>query len=165
MGQQRTVTDAMYDLWKKGIKPKDDARALINSPTFTGEPKAPTPDIDDDSNRIATTAYVVELINNLVGSAPETLNTLAKLAAALKNNPDTVQNILTELGKKLDTTTADATYYKKGYSVGNLLATMVDGGNNSLSLTSGSAYIMIANGSGNINVSCTGFYVNGTKLA
>ena len=104
MAQQRTVADAMNDLWKKGIKPKDDARALINSPTFTGEPKAPTPDIDDDSNRIATTAYVVEIINNLVGSAPEALNTLAELAAALKNNPDTVQNILTELGKKLDTT-------------------------------------------------------------
>ena len=110
MAQQRTVADAMNDLWKKGIKPKDDARALINSPTFTGEPKAPTPDIDDDSNRIATTAYVVEIINNLVGSAPETLNTLAELAAALKNNPDTVTNILNQLAGKLDTTTANNTY-------------------------------------------------------
>jgi hypothetical protein len=32
--------------------------APINSPTFTGEPKAPTPAADDNSTKVATTAFV-----------------------------------------------------------------------------------------------------------
>ena len=32
--------------------------ALLISPTFTGEPKAPTPDVSNNSTQIATTAYV-----------------------------------------------------------------------------------------------------------
>ena len=38
--------------------------APIDSPNFTGEPMAPTPELNDDSNRIATTEYV----NNKVDS-------------------------------------------------------------------------------------------------
>ena len=40
-------------------------KADINSPTFTGTPKAPTPPDGDSSTRIATTAFVQNLIDGL----------------------------------------------------------------------------------------------------
>lgn len=43
------------------------SKAPINSPTFTGTPNAPTPALEEDSTRIATTAYVKDLID---GFAP-----------------------------------------------------------------------------------------------
>ena len=39
--------------------------ALINSPELTGTPTAPTPEITDNSTRIATTAYVNALIDSM----------------------------------------------------------------------------------------------------
>ena len=110
MAQQRTVADALNDLWQKGIKPADDLRAPIESPQLTGTPTAPTPDITDDSDRIATTAYCLQLWQNLVDSAPETLNTLGELAAALKNNPNVITELTNLIGQKLDSTTAANTY-------------------------------------------------------
>ena len=44
--------------------------ALINSPDLTGTPTAPTPEITDNSTRIATTAYVNALVYSLIGSPP-----------------------------------------------------------------------------------------------
>ncbi len=38
-------------------------KAPINSPTFTGTPNAPTPAVDDDSTRVATTAYVQDVMD------------------------------------------------------------------------------------------------------
>lgn len=35
-----------------------ESKAPLASPTFTGTPTAPTPDTDDNSTRIATTAFV-----------------------------------------------------------------------------------------------------------
>lgn len=44
--------------------------ALINSPELTGTPTAPTPEITDNSTRIATTAYVNALIDSIMSSPP-----------------------------------------------------------------------------------------------
>ena len=41
-------------------------KANISSPTFSGTPKAPTPPSTDSSTRIATTAFVKGLLNNVV---------------------------------------------------------------------------------------------------
>lgn len=41
-------------------------------------------------------------INSLIDGAPGTLNTLNEIAAALKDNPDTVEVIIEDLGKKVD---------------------------------------------------------------
>ena len=53
-------------------------------------------------------------ISNLVGSAPEALNTLAELAAALNNNPDImsgiIDNINTKVAKAGDTMTGSLTF-------------------------------------------------------
>ena len=47
------------NVWTNYIKPKIDAIfATLASPTFTGTPQAPTPSANDNSTKIATTAYV-----------------------------------------------------------------------------------------------------------
>ena len=63
--------------------------APLASPTFTGTPTAPTVlDQDDDSTKVATTAFVAEAIRRLVGTSPEGLDTLQELAAAINNEPN-----------------------------------------------------------------------------
>lgn len=61
-------------------------RAPLASPTFTGDPKAPTPAAADNDTSIATTAFVKTAIANLVASSPAALDTLNELAAALGND-------------------------------------------------------------------------------
>jgi hypothetical protein len=58
----------------------------------------------------ATETYVNTAVSNLVDSAPETLNTLNELAAALGDDPNYATTITTELGNKLDSTAASSTY-------------------------------------------------------
>jgi hypothetical protein len=47
----------------------------------------------DIANTIATTAYVGNAIANLIDSAPETLDTLNELAAALQDNPNVIASL------------------------------------------------------------------------
>lgn len=42
--------------------------ASLDNPVFTGEPKAPTPAADDDSTRVATTAYVKNAVSDVQAS-------------------------------------------------------------------------------------------------
>lgn len=51
----------------------------------------------------ATESFVKENVANLVNSAPEALDTLNELAAALGNDPDFAATISAELGKKANT--------------------------------------------------------------
>lgn len=71
--------------------------AQKHNPTFTGEPKAPTPDAGNNTTRIATTAFVQAAITALVNGAPATLDTLKEIAAAINNDPKfstTINNAL-----------------------------------------------------------------------
>lgn len=52
--------------------------------------------------QLPTNTYVDEKISELVGSAPETLNTLTELAAALGSDPNFATTIATQLGGKVD---------------------------------------------------------------
>lgn len=45
--------------------------APLNSPTLTGTPNAPTPSSNDDSTRIATTAWVQDLVNAAIGTVSQ----------------------------------------------------------------------------------------------
>ena len=47
-------------------------------------------------------AAIEAAVNDLVGSSPEALNTIAELAAALENNPDVITELTTLVGQKLD---------------------------------------------------------------
>lgn len=61
-------------------------KASLNSPVLTGIPKAPTAGASNNSDQIATTAFVQALFTALVGAAPETLNQINEIAAALGND-------------------------------------------------------------------------------
>lgn len=61
-----------------------------------------------DRNTAISTA-----ISNLLDSAPEALNTLNELAAAINDDASYASTITTALGTKLDTSTATATYVPK----------------------------------------------------
>ncbi len=55
--------------WSYDIKEKVDAKANNDSPNLTGEPTTTRPEISDSSNRIPTTEWVIDKINeNSVGS-------------------------------------------------------------------------------------------------
>ena len=94
--------------------------AQKHNPTFTGEPKAPTPDAGNNTTRIATTAFVQAAITALINGAPATLDTLKEIAAAINNDPKfstTINNALS--GKQpLDNTLT----HLSGKDVAGLLA-------------------------------------------
>lgn len=50
------------------VHPTDTTRAPVNSPTFTGAPKAPTPASNDNSTNIATTAWARALVDSVFSS-------------------------------------------------------------------------------------------------
>ncbi|MEH5471181.1 phage tail protein [Escherichia coli] len=71
--------------------------AQKHNPTFTGEPKAPTPAAGNNTTRIATTEFVQAAITALIDGAPATLDTLKEIAAAINNDPKfstTINNAL-----------------------------------------------------------------------
>ena len=85
---------------------------LTNKPTlFSGSYNDLTdkPTIPDLTG-YATETYVNTAVSNLVDSAPETLNTLNELAAALGDDANYATTISTALGNKLDSSTASSTY-------------------------------------------------------
>ncbi|BDI46698.1 TPA: phage tail protein [Escherichia coli] len=94
--------------------------AQKHNPTFTGEPKAPTPAAGNNTTRIATTEFVQAAITALINGAPATLDTLKEIAAAINNDPKfstTINNALS--GKQpLDETLT----HLSGKDVAGLLA-------------------------------------------
>ncbi|EHK1614750.1 TPA: phage tail protein [Escherichia coli] len=71
--------------------------AQKHNPTFTGEPKAPTPAAGNNTTRIATTEFVQAAITALINGAPAMLDTLKEIAAAINNDPKfstTINNAL-----------------------------------------------------------------------
>lgn len=79
--------------------------ALLDSPVLVGTPKAPTPPITAVGQEIANAAFVLRLIESVVGSAPEALDTLKELADALGDDPNFAATVTTALAGKqpLDT--------------------------------------------------------------
>lgn len=109
------------------IHERDNTKADKDSPTFTGNPQAPTPLLSNNSNSIATTSYVNQLIsreidrvnnpnNNYIEEQSETLYTL-------KNVNFTLQD-LGNLDEAIDELTID-------FSKGNNALAMI---NNDLSI-------------------------------
>ncbi|EFM6070366.1 phage tail protein [Escherichia coli] len=94
--------------------------AQKHNPTFTGEPKAPTPAAGNNTTRIATTEFVQAAITALINGAPATLDTLKEIAAAINNDPKFSTTINNELSGKqpLDETLT----HLSGKDVAGLLA-------------------------------------------
>ena len=75
--------------------------APLASPTFTGTPAGPTANAGTNTTQVATTAFVSAAIAALADSAPNTLNTLNELAAALGDDADFAATTATALGLKM----------------------------------------------------------------
>jgi len=110
----------------------DNVYAPLDSPTFTGTPTAPTATVGTNDTQIATTAFVNTAVSSLVGSAPETLDTLNELAAALGNDPNFATTIASDIGSKLDSNSAN---YVKGLSISGTTITVTAGDNSTSTLT------------------------------
>lgn len=117
--------------------------APLNSPTFTGTPSLPsgttgvTQSAGDSSTKIATTAYVSAAVSALVNGAPELLNTLSEISAALNNDASFSATITTSLGTKADRTLSNLTDNATARS--NLgLGSMALQSANNVSITGGS---------------------------
>jgi len=76
-----------------------------NSPSFTGIPTAPTASASTNTNQLATTAFVQAVITakiatelgNLIDGAPEALNTLNELAAAVNDEANFAADTISRL--------------------------------------------------------------------
>ena len=75
--------------------------APLANPTFTGTPAGPTANAGTNTTQIATTAFVSAAVAALADSAPDTLNTLNELAAALGDDADFATTTATALGLKM----------------------------------------------------------------
>jgi hypothetical protein len=70
------------------------------SPAFTGTPTSPTATAGTNTTQIATTAFVQTAVSGIVDAAPEALDTLNELAAALGDDPNFATTISTQIGLK-----------------------------------------------------------------
>ena len=86
-------------------------KANIASPEFTGVPTAPTAEAGTTTTQLATTAFVADAIaiavstavTDLLGSAPDALNTLGQLATAIGNDANfstTITNLINNKASK-----------------------------------------------------------------
>ncbi|MGF3744601.1 prophage tail fiber N-terminal domain-containing protein [Salmonella enterica] len=75
-------------------------KAPLDSPVFTGTPTTPTPPDDAKGLQTANAEFVRKLIAALVGSVPESLDTLQELADALGNDPNFATTVLNKLAGK-----------------------------------------------------------------
>jgi len=74
--------------------------ATFDDPTFTGTPSAPTATAGTNTTQIATTAFVQTDLANLVDSAPDALNTLNELAAALGDDANFSTTVTNSIATK-----------------------------------------------------------------
>lgn len=84
--------------------------APLSSASLTGVPVAPTATAGTNTKQIATTEFVRTEITNLVDSAPNTLDTLNELAAALGDDPNFATSTASAIGERLTIANASATY-------------------------------------------------------
>lgn len=77
-----------------------DLKANIASPVFTGTPVAPNPASSTSNTQIATTYYVKAVINDLINSAPLTLDTLGEIATSLANNASLSSTLTSSIALK-----------------------------------------------------------------
>jgi hypothetical protein len=73
----------------------------LSSPSLTGTPTAPTASVGTDTTQVATTAFVQDAIEVVVGAAPAALNTLAEIATSLANNADLSGTLTTAISAKV----------------------------------------------------------------
>ena len=74
---------------------------MFASPTFTGTVIAPTPADNDNSTKVATTAFVIREISDIIGGAPAAFDTLSEISSSIANGDSDVVALTTVVGTKL----------------------------------------------------------------
>ena len=74
---------------------------MFGSPTFTGVPISTTPADNDNSTKIATTAFVMREVSDLLGGAPAAFDTLLEISSSIANGDSDVVSLTTTVGGKL----------------------------------------------------------------
>ncbi|OCP21881.1 MULTISPECIES: hypothetical protein [unclassified Ensifer] len=85
-----------------GLQAALNEKASLVSPALTGAPTTPTPAAGDRSTKIANTEYVRTALDEMIGAAPGTLNTLQEIADALGDDPNFAATITQSLAGKAD---------------------------------------------------------------
>ncbi len=75
-------------------------KADLASPALTGTPTAPTASVGTDTTQLATTAFVQDAIEAVIGAAPAALDTLNELAAAINDDASYAATVTSELALK-----------------------------------------------------------------
>ena len=91
------LTNQYQLLNKQKLIPK----LILASPALTGNPTAPTQADNDNSTKIATTAYVQREVSDLLGGAPAAFDTLLEISASIANGDSDVVALTTTVGGKL----------------------------------------------------------------
>lgn len=89
--------------------------------SVTGASTAPTAPAGDKSKTIANTEFVQNAVSSLVGTAPETLDTLNELASALGNDPNFATTVSNKIGvntTKINKNTQDIANIQKDIYTG-----------------------------------------------
>ena len=84
-----------------GLQSALDLKAPLASPTFTGTVIAPTPSTNDNSTKVATTAYVQQELSDLVGNASAAFDTLGEISASLAADSGALDSLVTVVSGKL----------------------------------------------------------------
>jgi len=133
-----------------GDKVADDV-ALAGNPTTT------TQSAGNNTTRIATTAFVTTAVANLADSAPDALNTLNELAAAMGDDANFSTTITNSIAAKLPlaggtltgaltgTTGAFVKASSGGSATSNTVLTIEDDDNTEISILGGSSSVLAIN--------------------
>lgn len=100
------------------LKQQVELRAPLASPALTGSPEAPTPAQGNESDRLATTAFVAQAITAILNAPPATLDTLNELAAALGDDPNFAATVTALLSQKAPLASPDLTGVPKAPTAG-----------------------------------------------
>ena len=99
--------------------------AHLANPSFTGIPMVPTATTGNNTHQIANTAFVSSAIADLISTAPINLNTLSELSAALNNDPNMANNLISMIGLKQDAISSSSTINCGGFTSSSI----IDNGN------------------------------------
>ena len=80
---------------------KVQSELIVDDVALAGNPTTSTQSAGNNTTRIATTAFVTAAIDNLVDSAPGTMNTLNEIAAALNDDANFNTTVTNSIAAKL----------------------------------------------------------------
>ena len=142
LGNVDNTTDALKPVSTAG-QTALNLKANLASPSLTGNPTAPTQADNDDSTKIATTAYVQREVSDLLGGAPAAFDTLLEISASIANGDSDVVALTTTVGTKLAKSSNLSDLANTGTARTNLglvIGTNVQAFNSTLGTVAGGTY-------------------------